>query len=75
MAFDLLQIREQAQAKEDENSRFRLFLKTKCKLEPDEIDSRVFAATRRVWPESIAPNAPIAAGRCIRPSAKRKSTG
>ena len=49
MAFDLVQIREQAERKEDENFRFRQFLKTKCKLEPDEIDSRVFAATRRVW--------------------------
>jgi Fe-S-cluster containining protein len=49
MAFDLVQIRGQAEKKEDENSRFRLFLKTKCNLEPDEIDSRVFAATRRVW--------------------------
>lgn len=51
MAFDLVQIREQAQAKEDENDRFRRFLKTKCHLDPDEIDSRVFAATRRVWAE------------------------
>jgi Fe-S-cluster containining protein len=39
----------QAEKKENENSRFRQFLKGKCKLEPDEIDSRVFAATRRVW--------------------------
>lgn len=49
MTFDLVQIREQAQAKEDENYRFRQFLKTKCNLESDEIDSRVHAATRRVW--------------------------
>src|SRR5437764_7016712 len=49
MAFDLVQIRQQAERKKDENSRFRLFLKTQCNLEPDEIDSRVFAATRRVW--------------------------
>lgn len=49
MAFDLVQIRKQATAKEDENYRFRQFLKTKCHLDPQEIDSRVFAATRRVW--------------------------
>jgi len=49
MAFDLVQIREQAERKEDENTRFRRFLKTKCNLEPDEIDRRVFSATRRVW--------------------------
>jgi hypothetical protein len=49
MAFDLVQIREQAHAKEDENDKFRRFLKTKCHLDPEEIDTRVFAATRRVW--------------------------
>ena len=49
MAFDLVQIRTQAEKKEDENYRFRQFLKGKCKLEPGEIDERVFAATRRVW--------------------------
>src|SRR6266853_2398907 len=49
MAFDLVQIRAQAQKKEDENDRFRRFLKTKCHLDSEEIDSRVFAATRRVW--------------------------
>ncbi len=49
MAFDLVQIRQQAEKKEDENYRFRQFLKFKCHLEPEEIDERVFAATRRVW--------------------------
>jgi uncharacterized protein len=49
MAFDLVQIRLQAKEKEDENDRFRLFLKSKCHLKPEEIDERVFAATRRVW--------------------------
>jgi uncharacterized protein len=49
MAFDLVQIREQAHAKEDENYKFRRFLKTKCNLDSEEIDSRVFAATHRVW--------------------------
>ncbi len=49
MAFDLVQIRELAEKKEDENLRFRQFLKTRCNLEPDEIDQRVFETTRRVW--------------------------
>jgi Fe-S-cluster containining protein len=48
MALDLVQIRELAERKEDENSRFRQFLKTR-NLEPDEIDQRVFETTRRVW--------------------------
>ena len=51
MTYDLVQIRTQAEKKEDENYRFRQFLKTKCHLDPEEIDSRVFAATRRVWAE------------------------
>jgi uncharacterized protein len=49
MAVDLVQIRQKAESKEEENYQFRRFLKTKCNLEPDEIDRRVFAATRRVW--------------------------
>jgi uncharacterized protein len=49
MPFDLVQIRTQAESKEEENWKFREFLKTKCNLEGDEIDARVFAATRRVW--------------------------
>jgi uncharacterized protein len=49
MAFDLVQIRELAQEKADENWRFRQFLKAQCDLEPDEIDRRVFETTRRVW--------------------------
>jgi uncharacterized protein len=49
MAFDLVQIRAQAKEKEDENYKFRRFLKTKCNLDSEEIDSRVFGATRRVW--------------------------
>lgn len=49
MAFDLIQIRLQAEKKEEENDRFRIFLKTKCRLEPEEIDERAFAATRHVW--------------------------
>jgi Fe-S-cluster containining protein len=46
---NLVQIRELAETKEEGNSRFRQFLKTRCSLEPGEIDQRVFEATRRVW--------------------------
>ena len=50
MAFDLVQIRELAQTKEDENIGFRQFLKSRCKLQPEEIDQRVFETARRVCP-------------------------
>jgi Fe-S-cluster containining protein len=46
---DLVQIRKLGEEKEEENFRFRQFLKTRCNLEPDEIDARVFDLTRRVW--------------------------
>lgn len=49
MASDLVQLRVLAQRKEDENWGFRQFLKTRCKLEPEEIDQRVYAETERVW--------------------------
>ena len=49
MAFDLVQIRTQATAKEDENYKFRQFLKSRCRLGPEQVDEHVFAATRRVW--------------------------
>ena len=49
MSYDLVQIRTQAEKKEDENYQFRLFLKGKCNLEPEEIDDSVFTATRRLW--------------------------
>lgn len=49
MEHDLIQIRSLAEVKEEENYRFRAFLKNKCRLEPEQIDERVFAATRRVW--------------------------
>jgi hypothetical protein len=49
MAPDLVQLRVLAQEKEDENWRFRQFLKSQCDLEPDELDHRVFETTRRVW--------------------------
>ena len=47
MSFDLVQIRQQAQEKEDENWKFRQFLKGRRNLK--EIDARVFALTERVW--------------------------
>jgi uncharacterized protein len=49
MTVDLVQIRTMAERKEDENWRFRQFLKTQCDLDTDEIDRRVFETTRRVW--------------------------
>jgi uncharacterized protein len=49
MALDLVQIRALAERKADENVRFRQFLKTRCDLEADKIDQRVFETTRRVW--------------------------
>src|SRR5215472_19368026 len=49
MGLDLVQIRTLAERKEDENFKFHRFLKTRCKLEPDEIDQRVFETTKRVW--------------------------
>lgn len=48
MALDLVQIRKSAEEKEDENWRFRRFLKD-SDLESEEIDRHVFAITRRVW--------------------------
>jgi Fe-S-cluster containining protein len=49
MSFDLVQIRELAEQKEEENWKFRDFLKRKCDLESEEIDRHAFDATRRVW--------------------------
>src|SRR6266404_7716587 len=46
---DLVQIRKLGKGKEEENFRFRQFLKTRCSLEAGEIDQRVFEITRRVW--------------------------
>jgi uncharacterized protein len=46
---DLVQIRKLGKEKEEENFRFRRFLKTQCSLEPGKIDLRVFEITRRVW--------------------------
>lgn len=49
MVVDLVQLRVLAQEREEENWRFRQFLKTRSDLRPEEIDKRDFAATRRVW--------------------------
>jgi uncharacterized protein len=49
MAFNLVQISEMAKEKEDENWRFRHFLKHRCHLPSKEIDRRVFEITERVW--------------------------
>jgi Fe-S-cluster containining protein len=49
MAPDLVQIRRLAKEKEDENWRFRRFVKFDCDLNPDEMDREVFETTRRVW--------------------------
>jgi Fe-S-cluster containining protein len=49
VAVDLVQIRKLAEQREDENFRFRRFLKTECNLEPNKLDQRVFETTRRVW--------------------------
>jgi len=49
VAVDLVQIRQLAARKEDQNLRFRQFLKTRCSLKPDEIDQRVFETTRGGW--------------------------
>ena len=63
MALDLVQIRALAETKEDENARFRQFLKTRCNLEPDQIDQRVFETTAACGPESTALPVLTAAGR------------
>lgn len=49
MAVDLVQIRSLAQQKEDENWRFRRFVKLECELDSEEMDARVFETTRCVW--------------------------
>jgi Fe-S-cluster containining protein len=48
MAPDLVQIRALAKEKEDENWRFRRFVK-ECDLDPDDMDRQVFETTKRVW--------------------------
>lgn len=46
---NLVQIRELAKAKEDENWEFRQFIKTRCGLDSNEMDRQVFEVTQRVW--------------------------
>jgi hypothetical protein len=52
MPVDPINLPVLAQGKEDENWRFRRFLKERCELDPDELDQRVFELTRRVWARS-----------------------
>jgi hypothetical protein len=52
MAVDLVQIRTLAEEKQDENVRFRHFLKTRCRLEPDEIEQPGLFTARRS-PEDV----------------------
>jgi len=49
MAPDLVQIRALAKEKEDENWRFRQFLKQQCSLDPSDVDTQVMETTKRVW--------------------------
>jgi hypothetical protein len=47
MAVDLVQLRALAEAKEDENWRFRSFLKGQCNSA--KVDRKAYENTRRVW--------------------------
>jgi uncharacterized protein len=49
MAVDLVQIGALAQQKEDENWRFRQFVKFRCELDPGEMDRQVWETTGQVW--------------------------
>jgi uncharacterized protein len=49
MAPNLVQIRALAKEKEDENWRFRQFLKQQCYLDPSDVDTQVRETTKRVW--------------------------
>ena len=49
MSVDLIQIRTLAQQKEDENWRFRQFVKFECALDEKEMDRQVWETTKRVW--------------------------
>lgn len=51
MVPDLVQIRALAKGKEDENWRFRQFLKEQCHLDSSAVDEKAFEATKRVWAE------------------------
>jgi hypothetical protein len=52
---DLIQIRTLAEKEEDENLRFRQFLKFHCDLEIKDLDQQVFDTTKRVWLVLTAP--------------------
>jgi hypothetical protein len=45
MAFDLVQVKKLADQKEDENWKFRQFVKHECDLEETAVDQRVFETT------------------------------
>jgi uncharacterized protein len=49
VAFDPIKLRVLAEQTDDENWKFRTFLKSRCKLDDDELDQRVFELTQRVW--------------------------
>lgn len=49
MAVDLVQICALAERKEEENWKFRQFVKFECKLDEKEIDRQVWETTKRVW--------------------------
>jgi hypothetical protein len=49
MAPNLVQIRALAKEKEDENWKFRQFVKTRCDLKTSEMDRQVSEVTKRVW--------------------------
>lgn len=49
MAVDPVQIRTLAQQKEDENWRFRHFVKFECELDEKEMDRQARETTKRVW--------------------------
>jgi Fe-S-cluster containining protein len=49
MAFNPIKLRVLAEQKEDENWKFREFLKRHCDLKPAELDERVFELTKKVW--------------------------
>jgi uncharacterized protein len=51
MAIQPIHLPVLAREKEDENWRFRQFLKLRCKLHSTQLDQHVFDLTRRIWAE------------------------
>lgn len=49
MALDPIRLPVLAAKKEDENWRFRDFIKRHCDIPEEEIDAQVFAVTKQVW--------------------------